>query len=73
MFFCVGENKYSACSIGVGDTIEQAIGDWAANDMVSEASEFAAEFEQYEPIIIEGRELKIEMHYQAPKFIELPT
>ncbi len=73
MFYCVGENQHSSCSIGMGHTIEEAVNNWAIHDMDRDTSDFIDEFQTYNPTVIEGRELKIQMNYQAPTFIELPT
>ena len=66
MFYCIGENSTESGYMGVGETIEAAILDWASDSDISEA---ISEFRQYDPVIIEGApiEVSINVSFTAAK------
>lgn len=63
MFFCIGENQIESCSVGQGETLAQAIKDWAYTSMWHEILE---EFHSYNPAVIEGIALDLEIEFPEP-------
>lgn len=63
MFFCIGENEYTSEAIGKGDTIADAIKDWAYN---SHWNEIETEFNHYAPTIVEGKTIKVNLEVPEP-------
>ena len=63
MFFCFGENENVTQSIGKGDTIADAIRDWAYNTYWHEIE---TEFNTYNPTIIEGTPLNVNLTVPDP-------
>lgn len=55
MFICIGENENQDHTAGIGDTLEEAIRDWAYD------SEYMQEFVRYNPNIFEGKALKVKV------------
>lgn len=54
MFYCIGENERFSFSRGVGTSELDAIKNWADAE---NWDEICAEFKEYGPTIIEGREI----------------
>lgn len=63
MFFCIGENQSVSCSSGKGQTVADAIKDWA---YTVQWNEIADEFNQYDPVVIAGDELVLEIEFPEP-------
>ena len=64
MFFCIGENSNESYSIGEGETIENAISNWATSSDIW--GDIIEEFKRYDPIIIHGLKLDIELECPPP-------
>ena len=64
MFFCIGENGSGAYVIGGGDTIEKAISSWAASR--DNWGNTVEEFKRYDPVIIQGLVLGVELECPPP-------
>ena len=71
MFFCIGENSKAPYSIGEGETIENAIYNWSSlcGNWSSPRDNWGgiiAEFKRYDPTIIQGLELDLELECPPP-------
>jgi len=60
MFFVIGENNYSEKAFGEGETLEEAINDWATSGYTSGAIE---EFNDHQPRVIRGEKVTIKIEY----------
>lgn len=56
MFYCIGENDSINGAIGIGQTIQDAIINWASTADILDA---ITEFKQCNPRIIEGTEIEV--------------
>lgn len=63
MFFCIGENEYTSESIGRGDTIADAIKDWAYN---THWNEIETEFNHYNPTVVDGKTINVRLEVPEP-------
>lgn len=63
MFYCIGENDRISCSRGLGTSELDAIKNWAAND---DWGDICAEFNKYEPTIIEGLAINVTIEVPPP-------
>lgn len=63
MFFCIGENENTAERIGRGDTVADAIRDWAYNTYWNEIE---AEFNHYAPTIVDGKIINVRLEVPEP-------
>lgn len=60
MFICIGGNDTSSKEYGVGDTIENAVREWA-----SSGTYYIQEYNEYNPAIYEvGNPLEVELRIQ---------
>ena len=64
MFSCIGENSSESYSIGEGETIENAISNWATSS--DNWGDIIKEFKWYNPTIIHGQKLNIELECPPP-------
>lgn len=64
MFFCIGENSSENYSLGKGETIEEAISNWSTSRDIW--GDILDEFNRYDPVIIQGQELNIELECPPP-------
>ena len=64
MFFCIGENGSESCSIGEGETIEKALSNWSTSRDIW--GDIIEEFKLYDPIIIHGLKLDVELECPPP-------
>lgn len=63
MFFCIGENENVNQAVGRGDTVADAIRDWAYNTYWREIEQ---EFNIYNPTIVDGNPLNVELTVPEP-------
>ena len=64
MFFCIGENRSKSYSIGEGETIENAVSNWSTSRCIW--GDIIQEFKGYNPAIIQGQYLFIELECPPP-------
>lgn len=64
MFFCIGESSSENYSLGKGETIEEAISNWSTSRNIW--GDILDEFNRYDPVIIQGQELNIELECPPP-------
>ena len=64
MFFCIGENSSEPYSIGEGETIENAISNWSTSSGIW--GDIIEEFKGYNPTIVQGLKLDIELECPPP-------
>ncbi len=64
MFFCIGENANTQCSVGKGKTIDEAVSNWTSFDANCDTAEMIKEWCEYAPIIIAGDEIKAGLKYE---------
>ena len=60
MFYVIGENNRTDNAFGEGETIEDAINDWATAGNTAGAIE---EFNEYSPRVIRGEQIAIKLEY----------
>lgn len=65
MFFCIGENNCVVHGVGMGETIETAISNWATSSHGIWA-DIIEEFNRYDPTILQGQKLNIELECPPP-------
>lgn len=63
MFICIGENYDKTEAVGTGETVEEAIKNWAYN---ADWHDIVAEFNCYEPTVIEGKSIDISIKIPEP-------
>lgn len=64
MFFCIGENDSAAYAVGEGETIETAMYNWSTSHGIW--GDIIEEFKRYDPTIIHGLKLDIELECPPP-------
>ena len=64
MFFCIGENDGGEHAVGEGETIEKAISNWSMSR--DNWGGIIQEFKRYDPVIIQGLQLSIELKCPPP-------
>ena len=64
MFFCIGENNCVGQAVGMGETIETAISTWSTSRGIW--ADIIEEFKMYDPIIVHGQKLDIELECPPP-------
>ena len=60
MFYVIGENNHSSFATGEGETIEDAICNWASCTGMAGAID---EFNDYLPKVVQGKQVAIKMEY----------
>ena len=64
MFFCIGENNCVVHAVGTGETIETAISTWSTSRDIW--ADIVEEFNRYNPTILQGQKLNIELECPPP-------